>query len=237
MRHVYYLVVFAILLASCSSAPSVDTVATSVARTVAAQQVQPSPVAPQPTNTPEPTATSTYRPLPTHPPTYTQRPTPAITRRPTPTPLPEIGSYENPVLYGSSLSLSKDNGSQEFKITLTDVRRGDDAWQMLYAVNPYNEPAPEGMEWIGTLIKIEYTKGPSGKVLELDRYFVNTVTKGSILEIPFYLGPDPEFDLKILPGGEGEGWIFGHVYVDDPKPMIVFAYSGGNPGFYMSLTP
>jgi hypothetical protein len=223
MKSLYYLVLFAILLASCSSAPSADTIATSVAGTVAAQQPA------------KQEQVSTTVPQPTDMPTKTPRPSPTRTHVPTSTPKPEIGSYENPYPYGSPMSL--ENSTQEFKITLTDVKRSDEAWQMLYDVNQFNEPAPEGMEWIGTLIKIEYTKGPSGKVLELDRYFLNTVTKGSILEIPFYVSPQPEFDLKILPGGEGEGWIFGHVYVDDPKPMIVFAYSSGNPGFYMSLTP
>jgi len=228
MKPIYFIVLIAFLMSACSSAPSADAVATSVAATVVAQQVS-SPTVLQPTNTTAPTITNTPKP------TNTPRPTLTRTSMPTSTPAPEIGSYEIPYPYGYSMSLG--NSTQEFKITLKDVKRGDDAWQMLYNVNQFNEPAPEGMEWIGTLIKTEYTKGPSGKVLELDRYFVNTVTKGSILEIPFYLGPDPEFDLKILPGGEGEGWIFGHVYVDDSDPMVVFAYSGGNPGFYMSPTP
>jgi hypothetical protein len=221
-------VIFSILISACGASQS--SIQTSVSSTIAAYSIS----TPLFTDTPMVTATKT--PTPTFTPTKTLYPSPTRTRMPTSTPKPELGSSENPIPYGFPLPLVRDK-TQEYTITLTDVRRGDEAWQLLYNVNQFNEPAPEGMEWIGILIKIEYTKGPSGKVLELDRYFVNTVTKGSILEIPFYLGPEPEFDLKILPEGEGEGWIFGHVYVDDPAPMIVFAYSGGNPGFYMSLTP
>ena len=84
MKLAYYLVIFAILLTSCSSTPSADTIATSVAGTVAAQQPiqqvsspnvsQPidttAPIATQgPTVTPKPT--NTPRPTNTHAPTRT----------------------------------------------------------------------------------------------------------------------------------------------------------------------
>ena len=225
----FLFIVLSIVVSGCGGSQS--SVQTSVAMTLTAVPM----LASQPTDTPVSIATDT--PVSMDTPTQTLRPSPTRTRRPTSTPKPELGSYEYPIPYGLPLPLTRGK-TQDYTITLTDVKRGDDAWQILYDVNQFNELAPERMEWIGVLIKIKYTAGPSGQVLELDRYFVNIVTKGSILEIPFYVGPDPEFDLKILPDGEGEGWIFGHVYVDDPEPMMVFAYSpGGNPGFYMSLTP
>jgi len=58
MKPTYYLVIFAILLSSCSAAPSTDTIATSVVTSVAGT------VAAQPTNTlvPIPTDTPTLEP-------------------------------------------------------------------------------------------------------------------------------------------------------------------------------
>ena len=98
MKSLYCLVLLVFLLASCSAAPSVDTVATSVAATIAAQQpAQQELVAPtvlQPTDTTVPTNTS-------HP-TNTPRPTstrgPTNTPKPTNTPLPPTPT-QNPYLY------------------------------------------------------------------------------------------------------------------------------------------
>jgi hypothetical protein len=62
MKLIYFLVLISMLITCCSAAPKVDTVATSVASTLAAQPTA-SPVVPTATYTPEPTATSTPIPL------------------------------------------------------------------------------------------------------------------------------------------------------------------------------
>jgi hypothetical protein len=82
MKPIYFLVLIVVLLASCSSAPSFDAVATSVAATVAAQAVQQEQVLPaisQPTHATAPTATQ----VPTSTPKPTNTPGPTRTRVPT----------------------------------------------------------------------------------------------------------------------------------------------------------
>jgi hypothetical protein len=86
MRSVYYLVLFATLIASCSTAPSESLINTAVAQTIAAQITSTNTVAPA-TNTPEPSLTPPNTSLPTQKPTNTSTVTP--TQRPTNTPIPK----------------------------------------------------------------------------------------------------------------------------------------------------
>jgi hypothetical protein len=107
MKSVYCLVFIAVLLTSCSSTPSADTVATSVAATIAAQavqQAQVSPAAPQPTDTTAPTATQE----PTSTPKPTKTPRPTNTKAPTQTaqPTKTTGPTSTPTLSPTPISLS-----------------------------------------------------------------------------------------------------------------------------------
>jgi hypothetical protein len=84
MKSVYYLVVLAILLASCSTAPPEGAINTAVAQTIAAQ---PTSTTPPDTDTPEPTVTNTLLPTETSTPKPTNTKVP--TQTPTITPLPK----------------------------------------------------------------------------------------------------------------------------------------------------
>jgi hypothetical protein len=79
MKSVYFLVLIAVLLASCSSAPSGNAVQTAIAQTIAAYS-------PTPTNTL----------VPTLPPSPTDTPNPTRTSIPTLTPLPAPTQTETP---------------------------------------------------------------------------------------------------------------------------------------------
>jgi hypothetical protein len=86
MKSAYYLILVAVLLASCSTAPSVNTVQTAIAETQAAQPT-PTPI---PTNTPYPTYTPFPTVTPTQPPSSTVTTTPATSCSPQPLHLIDI---------------------------------------------------------------------------------------------------------------------------------------------------
>lgn len=225
-----------LILAACTSAPptnqtnSQSQIDAAVNATIAAQKVNSTPASAasnNPTLRPTRTITSTF------PPTHTQRPTSTKTI----TPMPKTGSYEKPIALGKFANLTS-GGDKEFFIGISEVKRGDAAWQMLYDANMFNDPAPSGMEWIAVKIQVNYDQGPSGEVLEINTRAFNTVSHGSILDIPFYVPFDPEFDVSILPGGKGEGWVCGQVYQDDPNPLLLFGYlQSSKSGWYFSLVP
>ena len=89
----------------------------------------------KPSNTPKPTGTPK--------PTKTSKPTPIP---PTPTPERVGMSRSNP--YPSSQVVHAPN----WDVQVLEVVRGDEAWKALQAANQFNEPAPEGMEYI--LVKL-----------------------------------------------------------------------------------
>ncbi len=134
MKSVYCLVLLAVLLlSSCSS--SVDTVATSVAATIAAQavqQAQVSPAAPQPTDTTAPTATqeptSTPKPTNTRAPTQTAQPTkttgPTNTPHPSATPI-SLDAFQ-PVNNFETLSTNPGDYKGQLVRVLTDTFAAED---------------------------------------------------------------------------------------------------------------
>ena len=85
------------------------------------------------------------QPQPTSPPlpTNTPKPTPIP---PTPTPAPIGLSRSNP--YPKTEIVTAPN----WDIQVLDMVRGDAAWQAIQAANQFNDPAPEGMEYL--LVKI-----------------------------------------------------------------------------------
>lgn len=188
------------------------------------------------TSTPTPTSTKTATPTVTNTPTATN--TPRSTNTPRPTATPEVGSRQNPVPFSEMMMLTLSNGTREFSISVEDVVRGDEAWQMIYAANMFNDPAPQGKEWILIDVKILYLTGPQDSVLEINQYFFDIVSNGQILDLPFAVVPEPELNVSLFPLGLGEGWLAGQVYTRDSNPLLVIGYvPDRNNGFYFSLTP
>lgn len=158
---------------------------------------------PQPTDTPEPTDTS----VPTDTPVPSDTPTPEPTDTPTPTPVPPTATPEpvgmnrsNP--YPRSQLVSAPN----WDVQVQEVIRGDEAWQLVQGANPYNEPAPEEMEYLLVRLHVKCTydddeehsiSGSDFKVTgdRLVKYRTASVVK-----------PEPPLEAQLFSGGETEGW-------------------------------
>lgn len=117
----------ALVLAACGGAPATAPSAASAtdAPAAAAATTAPAPTdAPQPTVAPEPTAIPTAEPA-------------------------EPGTSRSaPLKLGTELSF------KEWAITITDVVRGKDAADALAKANQFNDPAPEGYEYLLTGVKV-----------------------------------------------------------------------------------
>jgi hypothetical protein len=84
--------------------------------------------------------------------------------------------------------------------------RGDAAWQAIQAANQFNEPAPEGMEYLLVKLHVKntYTDNEEHSIGGGDF----KVTGDRLIE---YFGasvvePDPQLDARVFSGGEAEGW-------------------------------
>lgn len=238
MKRLSLIVLMGLLLTACAPAatpvtgPSeADLEATVNARVAGTVEALPTST-PWPTNTPWPT----YTPVPK--PTNTPRPTAAP--RPTATPEPELGTRLSPFPYGSIADLVQ-GGELEFQVSVADVKRGDKAWNFIYAANQFNDAPPADMEYIVATVVITYTGGDKG-TLQMDRRDWAVVTNGQVIEfsaIPSVCCIQGELeDLKVFSGGKAKGLMVWPVYLDDPNPLLVLSMkSDGTGGLYFATAP
>lgn len=233
MKKIIVTLALLFLLAACTPAtPEVSLVETAIAQTQAALPTE----TPVPTKTLTPTPSLTHTPIPTDTPTRTPRPT--STPHPTATPTQEQGTRTNPFHVGLVIGFTQ-NKTIEYTLSVTEVLRGEEAWNIIYAANRFNDPAPDDMEYVLIRVKVAYT-GPDEGALELNEFHWASVTNGRVYDA-FDVSVcclEPEFDIVLFVDGEAEGLVPLLVAIDDPTPLAAFAMqSDGTGGFFFSLTP
>jgi hypothetical protein len=91
-------------------------------------------------------------------------------------------------------------------IQVQEVIRGDEAWQLVQAANQFNEPAPEGMEYllVKLQVKCTYDDDEEHSIGESDF----KVTGDRLIEYwtASAVAPDPPLDAQMFSGGETVGW-------------------------------
>jgi len=123
--------------------------------------------------------------------------------------------------------LTQEN-KRTFEIGLIEVMRGGDALDFVKKANQFNDPPPDGMEFIVAKVFVNYHAGGEG-FLDIDEQYWSIVTKGRIFGYwdkpvrPCCL--EPAFDLLMFAGGESFGYIAWPVYEDDPNPLLAFGLS------------
>ena len=146
----------------------------------------------QPTSPPEPT------PIP---PTFTPQP---------------IGlSRSNP--FASSDLVSAPN----WDILVIEVIRGDGAWQAIQAVNPLNEPAPEGMEYLLLKLRVKCTYADSDEHPISGADFKVTGDRLIRYSTAFAVDLDPQLEAFLYSGGETEGWSSYLVGVGESNLILI----------------
>lgn len=242
MKKRYLLVLVCVLLLySCTTQPSDSAIQTAIANTEVAQ----------PTNIDLQTEASaeTSLPIETNTSELTDTPIPTKTQIPTETPVPiqtetlipsvtttsAFGYRANPVPFGETISLVK-NENQIFDLTVVEILHGDDAWIVIQKANEYfNEEAPEGLEYVLVKLSVNYKEGPADSLLELSSYDFGIVSKNNILdESLLVIEPEPEFEPQLFPGGICEGHIVKVKFEDDPDALLYYGRPGKS-AYYFSL--
>ncbi len=166
----------------------------------------------------------TEAPAPTEPPVPTEPPPP--TALPEPTAVPEV-QVDGPV---SGPGLGRDNPypvgeliqAPNWDLQILEVLRGEEAWQMVYEANEYNEPPAEGMEYV--LLKIfarsTYANDEEHEITYSD--FKLTGDRYMRYFSAYVVDPEPALDALLFPGGETEGWITFPVGVGEGNLVLIF---------------
>lgn len=117
-------------------------------------------------------------------------------------------------------------------ITVLQVIRGEQAWNLIRQAYRFNLPPVPGTEYMLAWVRIDYTSGPEGHtdwVNQLD--FGLLSSQGHDYIIPFNVRPpQPFLSARLYPGARIEAWTVWQVDVNDPAPLLVF----GLDSFYRS---
>jgi len=208
------LVILLIIGAACgdekesSTAPAEDQPST-VSATMSPTQ--------SPTDTPMVTPSNTSTPVPTFTPSNTPTPAPTFT----PTPVPIGRSRSSPVPLGDVYQTA------DWELQVLEYKRGNDAWVDIQIASRYNNPPPEGMEYV--LVKMRAKNISTEEVTKEinDWSFALTGDRNLVYDGMSWLqSPEPELDAELYPGGETEGWIVMLAFAGDFNLVLIYEGDG-----------
>ncbi len=155
------------------------------------------------------------------PETPTEEAAPTETAEPADTPLPEpsgpLGMTRNNP-YPTTELVQAPN----WDIQVLQVVRGDEALQMVLDANQFNDPPPEGMEYVLVLVHATstYEDNESHEISDFD--FALTGDRLIRYDPAFVFDLEPVLDAELLPGGESEGWLAFPVSIDEGNTILIF---------------
>lgn len=96
--------------------------------------------------------------------------------------------------------------TENWEITVTEIIRGQEAWTSIQAANQFNEPPPEGMEYVAVKLQVRYI-GTADRPGNIDgSHFALTGEQNILYDWPAVVDPEPELDVSLFPGGQYAGW-------------------------------
>lgn len=122
----------------------------------------------------------------------------------------------NPVPPGSPAT------TDDWEITVTEVMRGDEAWASVQAANQFNEPPPQGMEYVAVKLLVRRI-GITDQPATIDGLAFDLTGEQNILyDWPAIVDPEPELDVELFPGGQYEGWTVLMAGTGEEQLMVRF---------------
>ncbi|MFD4707002.1 hypothetical protein ACFWM3_19345 [Gottfriedia sp. NPDC058432] len=149
----------------------------------------------------------------------------------------KLGSRTNPVPFKKTATvddeLYNDNGDSfpiKFDLTVEEVIRGNAAFAKLKSMNEFNDPAPEGYEWILTKVKVKFVKSATEDLaFNIDGImnFKVVSESGDIYSGDIYGTTEPDFSYEMYVGNEKEGYIANLVKTGEKAQLRYEEFIGG----------
>lgn len=117
-----------------------------------------------------------------------------------------LGSLENPAGIGDTVTVSP-NDKEEYKVTIKDVKRGDDANKLVKSASASNRNPAAGHEYLLVKANVAYTKGEDKVMLSRSTFVAccdDKIEQSRSMELPEDYS---EFSGWINPGENKEGWL------------------------------
>lgn len=133
----------------------------------------------------------------------TDAPMPTATTEPTPTPEPaEAGSSRsNPLPLGAELRF------ETWSVTISNVIRGEQAQQAIAGANQFNEPPPEGHEYLLADVRLENISSEQKSQSVLFGTSIGVTGQNNKLYSEASIVTPKELEGEVFPGGVTEGQV------------------------------
>ncbi len=112
--------------------------------------------------------------------------------------------------------------AEDWEIAILDAMSGDAAWELIVEANSYNDPPPEGMEYIAVRVRVRSISPQDEVQMINDHYFTTLDSAGTLHETPSIVEPEPELQAFLYPGGVYEGWVVVQAPSGDDGALLVF---------------
>lgn len=155
---------------------------------------------------------------------------------------PATGGYSrtNPAPVGTIQSIDIDNYSAKYNASavILETTRGNDAWKLIQAANPFNSLPPDGQEYIIAKICISLNSITDDKSVSFSDYSFTPYSKDNVeYKRVSVVEPAPSLSGSAYAGGTTEGYAVYCVDKTDTAPKLVFgAKYDGTGGIWFSLT-
>lgn len=153
-----------------------------------------------------------------------------------------VGKRSNPVPLGTAFQFEDTYSDDDFnsldavfELTVLDVIRGDEAYDILVSENQFNEPAPEGMEWAIISLEGRLIEGDEDVPYTVVPWFSVVDSSGSEISQDDYGTFDGnEYGyVDLFPGGTTTGRIAKYIPLGDDTLLVLDEFWGS--GIYFSL--
>lgn len=110
------------------------------------------------------------------------------------------------------------------KMSVTEIIRGEEAWNMIQAANMFNDEPAAGYEYILAKVNVNITRTvKTGAAADVSRvWFTLVSTGGRDYETVSVVEPEPSIRSSLYEGASHTGWVAFQVKSDDPSPLITF---------------
>ncbi len=112
--------------------------------------------------------------------------------------------------------------TEDWEITVLEVRRGQAAWDLIVAANPYNDPPAAGREYLAVRVRARSIRPGEDPAWITDSAFAVWSGADAEVENPSVVAPEPELNATLFAGGEATGWVVVQAAVGDAGARLRF---------------
>lgn len=149
-------------------------------------------------------------------------------------------SRSNPAPIGIAQTVNIDNYSTKYtaEIKFVNVERGASAWEKIKDANMFNDPAPDGKEYILAYVRATVKSVEDDKAVSFSGYqFTPFSEKDSEYKSVSVVKPEPEFSGQAYKDGIIEGYVTFLVDTNDSNPKVSFGVNyDGTGGVWFKLS-